>query len=53
MAARAICSYLRLRNAVERCLNRFKQYRAIATRCDKTALSYSGCLGLVTTLMWL
>ncbi len=43
----------RRRNVVERCFNRFKQYRAIATRYDKTALSYQGWLDLVTTLMWL
>jgi transposase len=43
----------RRRNVVERCLNRFKQYRAIATRYDKTALSYQGWLDLITTLMWL
>ena len=41
------------RNVVERCFNRFKQYRAIATRYDKTALSYQGWLDLVATLMWL
>jgi transposase len=28
------------RNVVERCFNRLKQYRAIATRYDKTALSF-------------
>lgn len=43
----------RRRNIVERCFNRFKQYRAIATRYDKTALSYQGWLDLITTLMWL
>ena len=43
----------RRRNVVERCFNRFKQYRAIATRYDKTALSYQGMLDLATLLMWL
>jgi transposase len=43
----------RRRNVVERCFNRFKHYRAIATRYDKTAQSYQGWLDLVTTLMWL
>jgi len=41
------------RNIVERCFNRFKQYRAIATRYDKTATSYQGMLDLATLLMWL
>jgi len=30
----------RLRNRVERLVNRLKQFRAIATRYDKTAASY-------------
>ena len=33
------------RNQIERCFNRFKAYRAIATRFEKTALAY---LALVT-----
>jgi transposase len=41
------------RNVVERCFNRFKQYRAIATRYDKTALSYQGMIDLATLKMWL
>ena len=41
------------RNIVERCFNRFKQYRAIATRYDKTATSYQGMIDLATLLMWL
>lgn len=41
------------RNVVERCFNRLKQYRAIATRYDKTALSYQGWLDLATLLIWL
>lgn len=43
----------RRRNVVERCFNRFKQYRAIATRYDKTAVSYQGMLDLAALLMWL
>jgi transposase len=39
------------RNVVERCFNRLKQYRAIATRCDKTALSYQGMIDLATLKM--
>ena len=41
------------RNIVERCFNRFKQYRAIATRYDKTATSYQGMIDLATLLIWL
>jgi transposase len=41
------------RNIVERCFNRFKQYRAIATRYDKTATSYQGMIDLASLLMWL
>jgi transposase len=37
----------------ERCFNRLKQYRAIATRYDKTALSYQAMIGLATLNMWL
>ncbi|QYN33613.1 IS5 family transposase [Pseudonocardia sp. DSM 110487] len=40
------------RNVVERCFNRFKQYRAIATRYDKTALSYQAMIDLATLKMW-
>jgi transposase len=43
----------RRRNIVERCFNRFKQYRAIATRYDKTATSYQAMIDLATLLMWL
>ena len=43
----------RRRNVVERCFNQLKQYRAIATRYDKTALSYQAMIDLATLLMWL
>ncbi|KOV81795.1 transposase [Nocardia sp. NRRL S-836] len=36
------------RNVVERCFNRLKQFRAIATRYDKTALSYQAMIDLAT-----
>jgi transposase len=41
------------RNVVERCFNQLKQYRAIATRYDKTALSYQAMIDLATLLIWL
>jgi hypothetical protein len=37
----------------QRCFARLKQYRAIATRYDKTALSYQGMIDLATLLIWL
>jgi transposase len=40
-------------NVVERCFGHLKRYRAIATRYDKTALSYQGTIDLATLLMWL
>jgi transposase len=46
-------SVYKRRNVVERCFNRLKQYRAIATRYDKTALSYQGMIDLATLKMWL
>lgn len=41
------------RNVVERCFNRLKQFRAIATRFDKTATSYRAMIDLATLLIWL
>ncbi|GAA3528665.1 hypothetical protein GCM10022222_09640 [Amycolatopsis ultiminotia] len=43
----------RRRNVVEHCFGRLKQHRAIATRYDKTALSYHGMIDLATLLIWL
>ncbi|MGW7309942.1 IS5 family transposase [Streptomyces sp. NPDC054835] len=40
------------RNVVERCFNRLKQWRGIATRYDKTAQSYEAALTLASLLMW-
>jgi len=41
------------RNVVERCFNQLKQFRAIATRYDKTALSYRAVIDLATLILWL
>jgi len=41
------------RNVVERCFNRLKQFRAIATRYDKTAMSYRAVIDLATLILWL
>lgn len=43
----------RRRNVIERCFQRLKQHRAIATRYDKTATSYQGMIDLATLLIWL
>jgi transposase len=40
------------RNVVERCFNRLKQWRGIATRHDKTARSYLAGLTLAAALLW-
>ncbi len=40
------------RNVVERCFNRLKQWRGIATRYDKTAQSYQAAITLASLLMW-
>ncbi|MEU2888622.1 IS5 family transposase [Streptomyces albidoflavus] len=40
------------RNVVERCFNRLKQWRGIATRYDKTVQSYEAAVTLASLLMW-
>lgn len=40
------------RNVVERCFNRLKQWRGIATRYDKTARNYRGGLLLTSLILW-
>ncbi|WP_420709865.1 IS5 family transposase [Streptomyces sp. NRRL S-340] len=41
------------RNVVERCFNRLKQFRAIATRFDKLAARYRAGLHLTALILWL
>jgi transposase len=41
------------RNVVERCINRFKQWRGLATRYEKRALNYRAMLVLATIVLWL
>lgn len=43
----------RHRNRVERCINRLKQYRRIATRYEKRAANYLAMLTLVAIVLWL
>jgi transposase len=40
------------RNVVERCFNRLKQWRGIATRYDNTAECYQAAVTLASLLMW-
>ena len=40
------------RNVIERCFNKLKQWRGIATRFDKTARSYLAGLTLAAALIW-
>ena len=41
------------RNRVERMFNRIKQFRRIATRYDKTALSFLAFLNIAAAKIWL
>jgi transposase len=43
----------RERNQVERLFNRLKQYRAIATRYEKLAVTYHALLIIASILQWL
>ncbi|MFF3138670.1 IS5 family transposase [Streptomyces mirabilis] len=40
------------RNAVERCINRIKQWRGLAMRTDKLAIAYQAALHLAAILIW-
>ncbi len=41
------------RNRIERMFGKLKQFRRIATRYDKTKLSYAGFLALAAAHIWL
>jgi len=41
------------RNRVERMFNKLKQFRRIATRYDKTAVSFLGFLALAAAKLWM
>lgn len=43
----------RLRNRVERTINRCKQFRSLATRYDKTARSYAALWTVAFIILWL
>ncbi|MFC9000978.1 IS5 family transposase [Streptomyces rochei] len=46
------CVYRR-RNVVERCFNRLKQWRGLATRYDKTRESYQATVTIASILLWI
>jgi transposase len=41
------------RNVVERCVNRLKQWRGIATRYEKRAANYRAMVVIASLMMWL
>jgi transposase len=41
------------RNRIERCINRLKAYRGLATRFEKTASAYSALVTLAAIRLWL
>ena len=41
------------RNLVERCINRLKQWRRVATRYEKRATHYLGMVTLAAIMIWL
>jgi transposase len=41
------------RNLIERCVNRLKQFRRIATRYEKTARAYLSMLCIASALTWI
>jgi transposase len=43
----------RQRNVVERCVNRLKQWRGIATRFDKREANYRAAVVIASLLLWL
>lgn len=43
----------RRRNVVERCVNRLKQWRAVATRYDKRAANYHAMVTVACLMIWL
>jgi len=43
----------RHRNLIERCWSRLKERRAIATRYDKTAISYAAGVAIAASLDWI
>ena len=42
-----------LRNRIERCFNKLKNARSLASRYDKTAASYLGFIHIVSIRLWM
>jgi transposase len=40
-------------NPIERCVNRLKQFRRVATRYEKTARAYLSMLCIAATRLWI
>lgn len=43
----------RRRNVVERCMNRLKQWRGVATRYEKRATNYRAMVVIAALILWL
>jgi transposase len=43
----------RRRNVVERCVNRLKRWRAVATRSEKRAVNYRAMVVIAALMLWL
>ena len=43
----------RRRNLVERCVNKLKEWRGIATRYDKRAINYRAAVIVASLMIWL
>ena len=43
----------RARNCVERCINKLKQFRAVATRYDKRQYMYEATVTMAAIMIWL
>ena len=41
------------RNLIDRCVNRLKQFRRVATRYEKTARAYLSMLCIAATRLWI
>jgi transposase len=41
------------RNVVERCINRLKQWRGLATRYEKRAVNYRAMVVIAAIIIWL
>lgn len=46
------CLVYALRNRIERCINRLKNARRLATRYDKTATSYLAFIEIISVRLW-